>query len=41
MLVVPYGAVEQIGKDYGTALATKSLVIDVSNPTARRDAATS
>jgi predicted dinucleotide-binding enzyme len=37
LLVVPYGAVEQIGKDYGKALATKSLVIDVSNPIARRD----
>src|ERR1700730_11076950 len=37
LLVVPYGAVEQIGKDYGKALATKPLVIDVSNPIARRD----
>jgi 8-hydroxy-5-deazaflavin:NADPH oxidoreductase len=37
LLVVPYGAIEQIGKDYGKALATKPLVIDVSNPTARRD----
>lgn len=36
-LVVPYGAVEQIGKDYGKALASKQLVIDVSNPIARRD----
>ena len=37
LLVVPYGAIEQIGKDYGKALATKPLVIDVSNPIARRD----
>ena len=28
---------EQIGKDYGKALAAKQLVIDVSNPIARRD----
>src|ERR1700730_10638867 len=35
LLVVPYGAVEQIGKDYGPALAQKALVMDVSNPTAR------
>jgi 8-hydroxy-5-deazaflavin:NADPH oxidoreductase len=37
LLVVPYSAVEQIGKDYGKALAAKLLVIDVSNPIARRD----
>jgi predicted dinucleotide-binding enzyme len=37
LLVVPYSAVEQIGKDYGKPLATKQLVIDVSNPIARRD----
>jgi 8-hydroxy-5-deazaflavin:NADPH oxidoreductase len=37
LLVVPYTAVEQIGKDYGQALAAKQLVIDVSNPIARRD----
>jgi 8-hydroxy-5-deazaflavin:NADPH oxidoreductase len=37
LLVVPYTAVEQIGKDYGKALAEKPLVIDVSNPTTRRD----
>jgi 8-hydroxy-5-deazaflavin:NADPH oxidoreductase len=37
LLVVPYTAVEQIGKDYGNALAAKQLVIDVSNPIARRD----
>ena len=39
MVVVPYTAMEQIGKDYGTALAKKVLVIDVSNPIARRDGA--
>lgn len=37
LLVVPYTSVEQIGKDYGTALAAKPLVFDVSNPIARRD----
>ena len=36
-LVVPYSAVEQIGRDYGKALATKPLVVDVSNPSAARD----
>jgi predicted dinucleotide-binding enzyme len=36
-LVVPYSAVEQIGKDHGKALATKRLVLDVSNPSAARD----
>ena len=39
MVVVPYTAMEQIGKDYGNALAKKVLVIDVSNPIARRDSA--
>ena len=34
-LVVPYSAVPQIGQDFGSALATKQLVVDVSNPTAR------
>jgi predicted dinucleotide-binding enzyme len=37
LLVVPYTAIEQIGKDYGTALASKPLVMDVSNPIPRRD----
>ena len=32
MVVIPYPAMEQIGKDYGNALAKKVLVIDVSNP---------
>src|SRR5205809_264192 len=37
MVVVPYTAIEQIGKTHGNALAKKVLVIDVSNPIARRD----
>ena len=37
MVIVPYTAIEQIGKTYGNALAKKVLVIDVSNPIARRD----
>jgi predicted dinucleotide-binding enzyme len=37
LLVVPYGAIEQIGRGYGKELAAKQLVIDVSNPIARRD----
>src|ERR1700686_61818 len=37
LLIVPYSAVEQIGKDYGKALAAKPLVMDVSNPIARGD----
>ncbi len=37
LIVVPYTAVEQIAKDYDGQLATKQLVIDVSNPIARRD----
>jgi predicted dinucleotide-binding enzyme len=37
LLVVPYTAVEQIGKDHGKALAAKALVMDVSNPIAQRD----
>ncbi len=36
-LVVPYTAVEQIGKDFGTAIAAKPLVLDVSNPIPGRD----
>jgi predicted dinucleotide-binding enzyme len=39
MVVVPYTAMEQIGKDYAKALAKKVLVIDVSNPIAARDGA--
>ena len=37
LIVVPYTAVEQIGRDYGKALATKVLVMDISNPIPRRD----
>jgi 8-hydroxy-5-deazaflavin:NADPH oxidoreductase len=37
MIVVPYTAMQQIGKDHASALAKKKLVIDVSNPIARRD----
>ncbi len=37
VIVVPYTAMQQIGKDYGAALASKELVLDVSNPIARRD----
>lgn len=36
-LVVPYTAVEQVGKDFGTTLAAKPLVLDVSNPIPGRD----
>ncbi len=39
MIVVPYTAMQQIGRDYGPALAKKQAVIDVSNPIARRDGA--
>src|SRR5213080_1871960 len=36
-IVVPYTAVEQIGKTHADALAKKVLVLDVSNPIPRRD----
>jgi 8-hydroxy-5-deazaflavin:NADPH oxidoreductase len=36
-LVVPYTAVEQLGKDNGAAVAKKPLLVDVSNPIPRRD----
>ena len=36
-LVVPYPAIEDIGKHHGAALASKVLVLDVSNPIPRRD----
>jgi predicted dinucleotide-binding enzyme len=39
MIVVPYGAMQHIGRDYAAALAKKTLVVDVSNPIARRDGA--
>jgi 8-hydroxy-5-deazaflavin:NADPH oxidoreductase len=37
LIVVPYTAIEQIGKDHGAELARKQLVMDVSNPIAQRD----
>jgi predicted dinucleotide-binding enzyme len=37
VMVVPYGALEEIGKAHGRALATKPLVLDICNPIARRD----
>jgi len=37
LLVVPYSAVPEIGKEYSSALAAKALVIDVSNPNGARD----
>lgn len=37
LLVVPYTAVEQIGRDFGPALAAKPLILDVSNPIPARD----
>ena len=36
-IVVPYSAIEQIGQVHAGALAQKALVLDVSNPNARRD----
>jgi len=36
-IAIPYTAMEQIGKTHAGALAKKVLVIDVSNPIARRD----
>jgi predicted dinucleotide-binding enzyme len=37
LLVVPYTAIESIGQEHGRQLATKPLILDVSNPIARRD----
>ena len=37
LLVVPYPAIEEIGKVHAGALAKKVLVMDVSNPSAGRD----
>jgi 8-hydroxy-5-deazaflavin:NADPH oxidoreductase len=36
-IVVPYTAMQQIGKDHAAALAGKMLVLDVSNPIPARD----
>jgi predicted dinucleotide-binding enzyme len=37
VMVVPYAALEGIGKTHGPALAAKPLVLDICNPIARRD----
>ena len=37
VIVIPYTAIEQIGKAHAGALAGKALVMDVSNPIPRRD----
>jgi 8-hydroxy-5-deazaflavin:NADPH oxidoreductase len=37
VLVVPYAAIEDIGKVHGQAIASKPLLLDISNPIARRD----
>jgi len=37
VLVVPYAAIEDIGKAHGQAIASKPLLLDISNPIARRD----
>ena len=37
VMVVPYAALEEIGKAHGRVIATKKLVMDVCNPIARRD----
>jgi len=37
VIVIPYAAMDQIGKAHAGALAQKVLVMDVSNPIARRD----
>jgi predicted dinucleotide-binding enzyme len=39
VMVVPYSALEEIGKVHGRALATKPLVLDICNPIAGRDGA--
>ena len=37
VIAIPYTAMEHIGRAHTGALATKALVMDVSNPIARRD----
>jgi hypothetical protein len=37
VIVIPYAGMEQIGQTHAGALAQKVLVMDVSNPIARRD----
>jgi predicted dinucleotide-binding enzyme len=36
-LTVPYNAIPDLVRDHGKVLAAKSLVVDVGNPSARRD----
>jgi 8-hydroxy-5-deazaflavin:NADPH oxidoreductase len=38
-LTVPYTAMPDLARDYGKTLAAKPLLVDVSNPVARRDGA--
>ncbi len=40
VMVVPYSALDEIGKAHGPALATKLLILDICNPIARRDGET-
>ncbi len=37
VMVVPYSAIEEIGKTHGRVIASKPLVLDICNPIARRD----
>src|ERR1700730_17756174 len=37
VLVAPSSALEEIGKTYGRAIASKPLALDICNPIARRD----
>lgn len=37
VLVVPYPAIEEIGKTHGKAIASKALLLDISNPYGPRD----
>ena len=37
VMVVPYAAIEEIGKAHGRVIAGKPLVLDICNPIARRD----
>ena len=37
VMVVPYSALEEIGKAHGPAIASKPLLLDICNPIARRD----
>src|SRR5262245_56259519 len=37
VMVVPYAAIEEIGKAHGSAIAAKPLTLDICNPIARRE----